>query len=214
MKLIKSLSKKAALIKICSFVLFMLLAFNCSEPIDNLVVIPDENVDVALKSAVKVTEPINLEGFSLFFVYAKMEKKLIVDQALVAKATFTHVDGQNYLLETQEWFGDLFFREITFEVKMTPSGVLEFSWPDTWLEFGMEVGDVIAVFTEHTGYKASGPGVQQGTIIYKGTFDGENFNASIHLTAKQFMPGTLPAYQEMVDGPIQLIFSFDLHKTN
>ncbi len=211
MKLIKKLFENAALIKTCGFVLQMFFAFSCSQPNEQFVVSPDEKADIALKKTVNLTE-IHLEGFSQFYIYDIKESIEIsdpTDPGLVCTAIFSCVKGQ-YQLETKEWFGPMLYRAVTYNVKMTPSGILQFEWPETWFQINdegiyEEAEDVLGIMSIHLGYSFNGPGVNKETIIYKGYFDGENFYASMHLIGHQDKP---------VDGPIQIEFSFDLHEVN
>ena len=62
----------------------------------------------------------------------------------------------------------------------------------------------------HTGYDLHGPGINKGTLDYKGSFDGESFFAKWHWAGKQLVPGTFGPYIAMVDGLIKLEFSFEL----
>lgn len=170
-----------------------------------------------LKSLVMHEGTVNLEGFMRWYVYAKMEHKLIVDPAMMytlCTAELTFIDEQNFTLHTTEIIPpSLLFREITFDGKMTPGGALMYSWPETWLELQpsgelepVPFANAIEQLYAHTGYEISGPGVNKGTLNFKGFFDGVSFIAECHVNAFQVVPGPAGTpYADLVDGPI--IFS-------
>ncbi len=163
-------------------------------------------------------EAVNLEGFTLFDIYAVKEKFAIVSNDWMraeCKATLIHVEGQDYILNTKEYFGDFMFRELNYNIKMTPSGVVTCSWPVPYEvnEDGVIFHNVIEQMEYHTGYELSGPGVSSGTAIYKGSFDGNRFYVVTNLQARQVKPGSMEPYNVMVDGPIRVNFGIELFVT-
>jgi len=177
----------------------------------------DEVNDMNVKSLVIHEGTVNLQGFMRWYVYAKMEHKLIVDPAMMytlCTAELTFIDEQNFTLHTTEIIPpSLLFREITFKGKMTPGGALKYSWPETWLELQpsgllepVPFANAPEQLYAHTGYEISGPGVNKGTLNFKGFFDGASFYAESHVNAFQVVPGPSGTpYADLVDGPI--IFS-------
>lgn len=169
-----------------------------------------------------------LDGFTRFDVYAQKEGLVItdghVDNFLACSAELILKDKKNFVLNTKESFilpdgSQMLVREVSFIGKITPSGQLKFSWPETWIEYGPTGAvvrtDVLAQLREHTGYnQISGPGIVNNTLNYKGNFDGNKFFAEMHIIGFQDQPGTLPFYFEVVDGPISLKFSIDLDLSN
>ncbi len=176
--------------------------------------------DMNMKSLVVNEGTVNLEGFMRWYVYAKMEHKLIVDPELmftVCEAELTFYDNQNFALHTWETIPmdpPVLYREMTAVGKITPGGALKFTWPETWMELNwatMELeptpyADLVTQVGAHTGYELSGPGVNKGTVNYTGFFDGTRFFADCHVNAFQLVPGPAGTpYEELVAGPI--IFS-------
>lgn len=207
--------KNASGIKFFSFLLVVLFVFSCSKE-ESLITMADEPSDATLKKLI-VQGDYCLEGTSHFDIYAVKEKIVLSDgdAAPLVCTAYLEIDGQNLTLETKEYFGpvnpDNLYREVTFIGKMTPGGVVMFSWPETWKEFGVEIGsDVYNVLDQvklHLGCSnLYGPGINKGTLNYKGHFDGTNFYASTHFIGKQEDPG--------LDGPIQFEFSFNLTKVD
>ena len=171
-----------------------------------------------MKSKVSISDvPLNLTGHQRFYAYAIKADNLVVDSKLPMTATLRHIEGQNYLLETKEFTPPaspspgILYRTMSIEVKITPSGRVMFSWPDEWQELpGAHPDGMAAQVAEHTGYDLHGPGINKGTLDYKGSFDGEDFFAKWHWTGKQLEPGTFGPYVNLVDGIIKLEFSIDL----
>ncbi len=203
--------------KFLSFFLVIFFLFSCSKE-DSPLTLMDENSDANLKKKDVLAGPVCFEGTSNFDVYAVKEKRVIVDpdlMFLLVEAKLTHLDGQNYLLETKESMplpdgSFMLFREISWDVKITPSGVVMFSWPDTWWELGTIRDDVLGQFLEHTGCIAHGPGIKKGTLNYKGYFDGTNFYAKTHFMGKQVNPTPVMPVYNNIDGPAKFEFSFNL----
>lgn len=171
------------------------------------------------KGLVTVSE-VCLEGTSNFDVYAPKEGRVVVSpdaMFLTMEALLTHVEGQNYLLTTTEYMplpeGPMLYRIIEFEVKISASGVVMFSWPKTWWELGGNPDDVLGQLLDHTGCIAHGPGVNKGTLDYKGYFDGVNFYASTHFIGKQVQDPMMDVYAGL-DGPVKFEFSMTLNKVD
>lgn len=210
-------SKNASGIKFCSFLLVMFFVFSCSKE-ESPLTIADEPSDALLKSSVLVESQFDLAGTSHFDIYAVKEKIVLSDPdeaPLLCKATLTHKGGQNYLLETEESLPmdpPMLYRKISFDVKITPGGVVMFSWPETWWELGTVRDDVLGQLLDHTGCTTYGPGINKGTLNYKGYFDGTNFHAKTHFMGIQVQPGSM--YPVLVDGPWQFDFSFNLTKVD
>ena len=142
---------------------------------------------------------------------------------LEVKATLTHVKGKNYILQTREYFpgtpeDDGAYRTVNFETKITKGGFVYTAWPFEWEEGYDEQGDpivlegsVVEQMMLHTGYVFRGLGVEKGTTVYLGKFDGNHLKMTTNLMAKQVKPGIFPIYEEEVEGPINMKVTFDLY---
>lgn len=202
--------------------LFVLLLFiiGCTKQ-DIAPVSLNENLnEVNPKSLVTVYDEVCLQGTSNFDVYAPKEGRVVVSpdaMFLTMEAVLTHVEGQNYLLTTTEYMplpeGPMLYRIIEFEVKISASGVVMFSWPKTWWELGGNPDDVLGQLLDHTGCIVHGPGVNKGTLDYKGYFDGVNFYASTHFIGKQVQDPMMDVYAGL-DGPVKFEFSMTLNKVD
>ncbi|MBN2698657.1 MAG: hypothetical protein JXR52_07510 [Bacteroidales bacterium] len=206
-----------------SFMLMLLLLAGCEKK-EGFINAADESPGALLKSAGVVDMAIELKGSTHFPSYALKEQRVISPwdlNMLECKATLTPVGKQDYILETEEYFGTMLFRKISYEVKMTPGGSLKFCWPETWEELDFSTGQVVpntmSVLEQmrlHTGCEIyGGPGVAQGTVLYKGHFDGTVFYAAIMVIGEQKEFGTVaPFYTTppLIDGPIKFEFSIEL----
>ena len=176
---------------------------------------------LAVSSVKSLPDEICLNGTSNFDVYAPKEGRVVVDPAqmyLNVEATLTHVEGQNYLLNTTEILppeagGPMVYRIIDWEVKISEGGAVKFSWPETWWELGVDRGDILGQVLDHTGCILHGPGINKESIAYNGYFDGISFYAAMHLTGEQVQEPTMPVYAE-IDGPVKLVFSMTLNKVD
>lgn len=174
--------------------------------------------EMNIKSAVGHEGTHQLEGFTRFAFYAKKEGRYITDgytdNYLACEAELIFADHQDFTLITKEYMdigaGPILFREVTFNGKMTPSGQLKFTWPETWIQLGAQTTDVLGTMAEHTGMSFSGKGVNKNTLEYMGSYNGNKFFADIHITGIQEQPGTLPFFLEIVDGPVLINFMIDL----
>jgi len=182
----------------------------------------NENV---LKKDIAQEEIIHLQGYTRFAFFSVKEHSFITDgysignNFLACYATLTFVDGQNFIMDTEEYIPmetPVLYRRLSINGKITPGGQVKFSWPETWFEMkgdfsGLEQRtDILAQVMEHTGMALSGPGISKNTLLYSGSFDGEKFFSDMHLTGLQEEPGTMPFLVEIVDGPVKINFMFDL----
>jgi hypothetical protein len=173
--------------------------------------------EMSPKSLGTVNDKVCLEGTSNFYCYATKQHRLVInpdEMYLPMTATLTHVGGQNYLLTTTEWWTPTeAYRIIDWDVKITAGGVVMFSWPETWYEGGVIHGEenVVGQVLRHTGCIIAGPGVNKGTLDYKGKFDGVNFYAATHFTGKQVQVPEMEQYAG-IDGPAKFVFSITLRK--
>lgn len=161
-----------------------------------------------------------LKGFTRFAFYAQKENRFITDgysmNFLECTAELIFSDNQNFVLTTKEFIPDgshLLYRELSIIGKITPGGELEYTWPDKWLELGGEHSDMLGQFREHTGFILSDE-IIKNISKYKGSFDGNKFFAENHLVGYQEVPGGMPFFKEIVEGPIKINMMFDLEVSN
>jgi len=162
--------------------------------------------------------PLELEGFVSFPSYAIKEGRVIAPGDIFkfpTTATLTKVDGQNYIMEgiAISPDGNIY---VEFDVRITPSGVVSFPWPETYMIDQNTFYDITSIISYHEGTIIHGPGINKSTINFKGKFDGTKFQATSHFMGKQVEFGTIYFYSEeylgdLIEGPISIGFSiFDL----
>ncbi len=171
----------------------------------------------ALKSGAHVIEtPFEFSGIARYYAYSVIENRFIKspdEGGPAMTATLTHKQGHDYLLVTTETVPFLPFpyRIMNIDVKITPGGVVTFSWPDEWIQIGTMHTDIIGQVKSDMGYEITGPGINKGTVDFKGTFDGERLLAISHFMGRQVQSGTFaPWFTDIVNGPIKVEFLFDL----
>lgn len=164
---------------------------------------------------------IHLKGFTRFNVYATEPHRVIVDPEqmfLICEAELTFTDSQSFVVTTRDFMPaadgnpPALYRVAIFEGKMSPDGQVKYSWPESWWEPGATMHDLPAIINLHTGYVFSGPDTNKKTVEFSGNFDGVHFNAGCKVNAIQEKPGSFPAYQEVVEGPIMFCISIELQK--
>jgi len=163
-----------------------------------------------------------LQGYTRFAFYLPKEGRYITDgytmNFLECEAELIFGEKQSFVLHTKEYvptgaMGNpepIFYREISFTGQMSPSGQLKLTWPETWWELGTIRGDILSQVREHTGSDLSGQGINKNTLVYMGSFDANKFFADMHILGLQQVPGTMPFFAEIVDGPVMINFMIDL----
>jgi hypothetical protein len=175
-------------------------------------VVTDASIEIGDTHAKKIEVPggiIDLEGVVHFRLYLVKTNEWFMNATVPATATLEYVDGKNYILTMIE-----FIRNIPYQTTITPSGIVECIHPvpfDCYDPFDMTLfNNPIDQLEYTTGFALSGPGLNKGTLIYKGKFDGEDLTASTHFTGIQVAYGTAPIYQQDYEGPLQFEFAWEL----
>jgi hypothetical protein len=210
------------LTKTLTMLLIMLLAVSCSKD-EGLLSTGDELSDV-LKKTKTVYDGILFSGNSNYEAYVPKTGEILTPCGLgpldflcglPCVATLNHDQGQWYTLVLTEG-GE---RHVDFPLKITPSGIVKGYWPDEWSDFPLEFGgggddpDLIPLMSGHLGCDLHGPGVNKGTIMCTGTFDGENltfyfrFNGLDNGEVSTFGPDNI---WNLIDGPAKFEFSYHL----
>lgn len=208
---------------IVGFLLLLFLVLSCTN--DELVTTDqsenalDNKKELSNKVIMdKLDNPIELEGFVSFPSYAIKEHRVIAPGEIYkfpTTATLTKVDAQNYILTgiAVGFTGNIY---VEFDVKMTPSGEVSFTWPETYMIDQTTFHDITSIISYHDGTIIHGPGINKSTVNFKGKFDGTTFQAESHFMGKQVAFGSTYFYSEvylgqLIEGPIAMGFSiFDL----
>jgi len=207
-----------------SLVLFYACGMQDKDPV-NPQTLPGENFSAMHARVIPIETPLVFNsGFTRYYAYSVLEKGFIKapeEGGPNATAILTHVNGHDYELVVTETvpFPPFFtYRIMELDVKITPSGEVMFSWPQTWLEINSFADPTLTPHSGivdqvllHMGCTINGPGINKGTLNYRGTFDGERLIAISHFMGEMVQPGTfLPWFAEIVEGPIKIEFLLDL----
>jgi hypothetical protein len=153
--------------------------------------------------------PVYLSGILKYHYYAVKEGETLPSwDNLISNAMLEFLEGQNIQLSIMEIQPDGSERPSVMNGKMTPSGQIQFSLPAP-LPIGLYITDIIQM---HTGCELfGGDGINKGTLIYNGYFDGERLiaTAQFHLKCEVEWPAN-DIFPTPVDGPVQGKWTIDV----
>lgn len=200
-----------------ALLIVIMLLFSCNK--ENITPVTEVNSYEAtgLETAIKFTQPVQLEGFTRFEVYLVGEHRYLFtgDQVFLNCLAWLSPTGKNTCeLYFEEYLGEpspaTLYRQTTIEGHISSSGQLKFLWEDQ-----------IHTVLEHTGIDVHGPGVNADDMVYKGYYDGVSLYVEQHLIGQQIQPATFDMYWKdpsdptvLFKGPIQLKFSIELTVVN
>jgi hypothetical protein len=196
------------LTKTLTILLMLLLAVSCSKD-EGLLSTGDELSDV-LKKAEMIPD-LCLEGPTYFDFFVRTDKiPMGMAGYCTAQLWYDEIE-ETYKLQTMEYRPDetgnlVLYREVEFDLKITPGGQVMFPWPPIWTEEGEELGadgfSVVDLVKLHTGATdLFGPGINKNTLIYKGHFNGSKLEVMSHFTGMDALG---------LEGPVGIKFSYDL----
>ena len=193
------------IIKTCLLLLLMIVAMGCNS--DEPVTLNDFDAERNKMVTSKINYPVYLTGFVYFPSFAVKEQRVIVSKEMFkipVTATLTKVSKDEYIMVAEAVF--ISSMTYTIDVKITPGGIVSFTWPETVMINGVEYdSDISYTLLDHDGSIKFGPEVDK----FKGNFDGYNFYAKSHFMMKQVQPGALPFYSQLplIDGPIMIDYA-------
>jgi hypothetical protein len=163
-----------------------------------------ENSLMGLKSAMHfcVGDQFDLEGLALYRTWKVGNGEVLQDNGLPCEAN----------LEILENHGIRFtFTEppkptIVCYGKMAESGTLNFTYP-TPVAFGLNITDILRM---HTCATIWGPGIEEGTLVFKGEFDGTTFLATASFMARIDVPCPDGMFGGPIEGNLHYTFGYDL----
>jgi hypothetical protein len=210
--------------KTLTVLMVLLLALSCSKE-ETLLPVADEPSDV-LKGAKTgwIETPLELEGYSNYKATVPKTFTELDAGGPPCMGTLVHKEGHWYTLELLEGVPGIMERHVDMPLKITPGGVVKGYWPETWYDWynppddGNPNSDIIPLITEHLGCDLHGPGINKGTIICNGTFDGDLLYFVFRFNGlDNGIPSTIPPDDEgnppvwdQIDGPAVFEFSFFL----
>jgi len=212
------------LTKTLTILLMLLLAVSCSKD-EGLLSTGDELSDVLKGAKAKeIVTPLSMSGWSNYKATVPKTGTVIDLGPLMGDpdciATLFPDEGHWYVLQLTEIMFPGMERNVEFPIKIAPGGVVTGYWPETWYDWGNPPegenpdSDLISLITGHLGCDLHGPGVNKGTINFKGTFDGNalefvfRFNGLDNGIESTYGPGSP---WNLIDGPAIFEFSFNLY---
>lgn len=205
-------------LRLGSLMLLLLLAMGCSLQDEEPLKIADESSDdvtakIAHLRQINKDEPIYLSGFQKYYTYAVKTKEIIQgkdDEGVPCDVMLEFLEGHNFKLILTEYFTPPRIGE--FIGTMTPSGQIKFSFPSPLMILPdgspFYITDIISM---HSGCELYGPGINKGTLIYQGYFDGERLLVSAPFYSKCEVEWPLnDLFETPVEGPVQWKWTIDV----
>lgn len=170
-------------------------------------------------------EAIELSGVMNYFTLALKGREVLQDHDNPCDVTLEILEGNNILVTVTEYpkypdgtpmldeDGNQQIRISPLIGKMTKGGTIKVSYPVPFIPgTDFKVTDIIQ---GHTGCELFGPGIQKGTLVFIGNFNGNRLKATANFMSKcevEWEPNDL--FDTPVDGPIKWKWSFDLTVDN
>lgn len=215
-------NKATKKLSLSSIVILLLLVTGCSTqdndpviPGDAAVLTEDPAESMAHLKLVDREGPVLMSGVQNYHYFAFREGELLTDaDQVISIATLEFLEGHKIQLFFIEILPDGSERPSLVTGIMTPSGEVEFSLPAP-LPIGMYITEIIEL---HSGCEIyGGPGINKGTVIYKGYFDGERLlaTAQFHLSCEEWILNIDPNDDDpppppKVEGPVQGKWTIDI----
>jgi hypothetical protein len=153
----------------------------------------------------------NLSGLALYKTWKVKDGTLIQDHPWPCTATLEFLEGRDFKYTfTEERGGDPMDNpSLECYGKISASGILTFKFPAPLWPDGLYITDIIR---EHACAKIWGEGINEGTLVFKGKFDGTEFTATAKFMAliEEYCPNATDLFPTPVDGPLRWIFGYDL----
>jgi len=205
--------KKTIYCKVPFFLFCLFFIVGCSmedEPVME-VKSPDGAADqIAHLKQVTKDGPVYLSGIQNYYTYAPKNNELLQDADIPCDVILEFLQGHNFNLTITEYTtpprGGVLFGT------MTPSGEISVSFPVPYMVLpdgsSLNITDIIEM---HGGCELMGPGINKGTLIYQGFFDGERLliSAPFHSKCEVEWPAN-DVFPTPVDGPIHWSWTIDV----
>lgn len=154
---------------------------------------------------------LNFSGKTIFKYVQEIGNNVLTDQFCPNTVQITFLEDQRIRLFITE-LGVCGGRRVYAYGQISPSGIVifEYAVPVITLPDGtdMKVTDVI---TGHLGGTISGQGIDRGTLVFNGKFDGHNLKATTHFILKcEVEWPSNNIFPTPVNGPIQCLWTYDL----
>lgn len=143
-----------------------------------------------------------LTGLALYKTWKVGSGEVIQDVGLPCTAILEILENHDIIFT----FTELPKPTIACFGKISESGVLSFKYP-TPVAWGLNITDIIRM---HTCATIWGEGINKGTLVFKGDFDGIRFNATAKFMARIDVPCPDGMLGGPIDGNLHYTFGYDL----
>lgn len=205
---------KAFALALCSFCMIAIPFFSCNKESSPIQATTSDNAQADMKSMqiYKPGDVFKLSGLALYRTWMVKGGKVLQNAGNPCVAELVILDKQNFKFTFTETKST---GPISLECfgKMAASGVLTFEFPAPIFPGGPYVTDIIRA---HTCATIWGEGINKGTLVFKGKFDGEKFEATAYFMAKIEVecPSAADLFPTPVDGNLHWTFGYDLAVVN
>jgi len=154
---------------------------------------------------------INLSGKTIYNYVKVIGNEVLADMYCPSSAKITFLQNNKVELFITE-NGDCGGRSFYAYGQITPSGTLKFEYAVPVITFpdgtGLKITDVIQ---GHLGCTISGPGIDRGTLVFFGDFDGSTLIATSAFNSKCDVewPGN-NIFPTPVAGPVKCLWTYSL----
>jgi hypothetical protein len=153
----------------------------------------------------------NLSGLALYKTWKVKGGTVIQDNKWECQGKLEFLEDRNF--KYSFWETRTNGNAAEFYGKISSSGVLTFKFPAPLATFpdGTELY-ITDIIKQHACAKIWGEGINEGTIVFKGRFDGTRFTATAKFMAliEEYCPSAEDLFPTPVDGPVHWIFGYDL----
>lgn len=152
--------------------------------------------------AINAGDVFSLSGLALYRTWKVGGGEVIQDTGLPCTATLEVLENDDIIFTFTEFPKPT----IVCYGRMAESGVLSFKYP-TPVAWGMNITDILRL---HTCATIWGEGINEGTLVFKGNFDGTRFTATAKFMARIDVPCPDGMLGGPIDGNLHYTFGYDL----
>jgi hypothetical protein len=207
----KIVSSTKVVVFLCCFCLIAISFWACSEG-NSLIpsVSDDEQADLKSAKIYKTGDVFNLSGVATYHTWKVGGGEEIQNVPYECNGSIEFLDSKNFKYSFAETRAN--GNSATFYGKITASGELSFQFPTPLMETPDGPLYITDIIKNHSGATAMwGPGVNQGTLFFKGKFDGTKFTALAYFMAKiEEHSDNNDMFETPVDGVLHWTFGYEL----
>lgn len=208
-------STKAVMFLLCCFSLITISFWGCN---DGNSLIPsvsnDEQADLKSAKIYKPGDVFNLHGKATYRTWKVGGGEVLQNVLNECNGSIEFIDSKNFKYSFAETRTN--GNAATFYGKIAASGELSFQFPTPLAETPEGPLYITDIIRNHSGATAMwGPGINQGTLCFKGSFDGNKFTALASFMVKiEEHSDNNDMFETPVDGTLHWTFGYELEVVN